>query len=324
MGIIKSIMNPAIYHGHGKTAPFFEGWYYKLIAADESEKYAIIPGVFLGKDGYAFIQVLNGSTSETNFIKYPLDAFSADEDNFKVHIADNIFQLDSIQLDIDRPNFRLNGELSFSNVTGWPISVASPGVMGWYAWVPRMECYHGVLGFDHEIKGCLQTGNKKIDFTGGRGYIEKDWGTAFPEGYVWMQTNHFQHTKISLTASIAIIPWLGSAFRGFIVGLWVDGKLYRFATYTGAKTDRLEITDSEVIWQMSDPDYRLEIIARRGTTGDLKGPTRQDMGMRVAESLKAAVYTKLESSTGQVIFEGTGQHAGLEVSGNIQRLLETK
>ena len=120
--------------------------------------------------------------------------------------------------------------------------------MGWYAWVPKMECYHGVLGFDHQITGSLEFNGTELDFTNGRGYIEKDWGVAFPEGYVWMQSNHFNRPRVCLTASIAMIPWLGSAFRGFIVGLWIDRQLYRFATYTGAKTDLIEITDREVIW----------------------------------------------------------------------------
>jgi hypothetical protein len=33
-----------MYHGHGKRPPFFEGWYYKLVSADETQRYAVIPG----------------------------------------------------------------------------------------------------------------------------------------------------------------------------------------------------------------------------------------------------------------------------------------
>jgi hypothetical protein len=324
MGFIRKTLNPAIYHGHQKTAPFFEGWYYKLVSADESIKFAIIPGVFLGPDGFAFIQVLNGTTGTVDFIKYPLKTFSAAEDNFYIQIDKSSFQLDRITLNIDQPELQLKGDLSFSEVTGWPVSLTSPGVMGWYAWVPRMECYHGVLGFDHEIQGNFTVNGAQLDFTGGRGYIEKDWGTAFPEGYVWMQTNHFQNPLTSLTASIAMIPWLGSAFRGFIVGLWLDGKLYRFATYTGAKTEMLDISDANVTWNISNREHRLEVTANRGITGDLKGPTRQDMGMRVAESLMAEIHVKLISSTGAVIFEGTGRHGGLEIAGNIEKLLSAR
>ena len=60
--------------GVGKKRPFFEGWYYKLIDATTQHKYAIIPGVFLSEDPHAFIQVLNGSTKEAFYHRYPLDA----------------------------------------------------------------------------------------------------------------------------------------------------------------------------------------------------------------------------------------------------------
>ena len=53
-------MTPAMFHGHGQAPPFFEGWYFKLISEDESRRFAIIPGVFLGKDSHSFVQVLNG------------------------------------------------------------------------------------------------------------------------------------------------------------------------------------------------------------------------------------------------------------------------
>ena len=54
--------------------------------------------------------------------------------------------------------------------------------MGWFAWVPRMECYHGVLGFDHAVQGHIAVDGNTLDFNDGRGYIEKDWGYAFSAG----------------------------------------------------------------------------------------------------------------------------------------------
>jgi len=324
MNFFKSIMNPAIYHGHNKKPPFFEGWYYKIVSADETHKYAIIPGVFLGEDGYAFIQFLDGSTGNVQFFTYPLDTFHAAEDEFHLRIGSSTFQLNRLELDIDQQGFRIEAQLAFPETTGWPVTLASPGVMGWYAWVPKMECYHGVLSFNHHTTGSLRVNGTEIDFTGGLGYMEKDWGAAFPQGYVWMQSNHFQQPNTCLTASIAMIPWLGNAFRGFIVGLWLDGELYRFATYTGAATDLLEVDDHRVTWQMSDSKYRLEITAARGKTGDLKGPTRQEMDMRVAESLDAEIQVRLLDKKGNLLFEDTGRHAGLEAAGDLDTLLRTK
>lgn len=311
-----------MYHGHGKQAPFFEGWYYKLVSADETHRYAIIPGVFLGPEGYAFVQVLNGGTGETTFHTYHLTDFWASKNDFQVRIGPNAFTLDHIQLAIEDNDAQVRGELRFSGVHGWPVSLASPGIMGWYAWVPFMECYHGVLGFDHDIQGLLEVNGSRLDFSYGRGYIEKDWGQAFPSAYIWTQSNHFSQFGASLCASVAMIPWIGHAFRGFIVGLWHQGELYRFATYTGARIDNLEISENSILWSLSDRRCRLEVTAHRAASGIIKGPTRHEMDMRVAESLKAGIHVRLSTKDGEVIIDDTGHHGGLEVQGNLDHLIE--
>jgi hypothetical protein len=317
-------MNPAMYHGHGKNPPFFEGWYFKIIDADENQRYAIIPGVFLGEDGHAFIQLLNGNTARSSYHTYPLSEFWASEDKFKVQVGENVFSQDSIELNIHNQLGQICGILSFEEVTPWPVSILSPGIMGWYAWVPKMECYHGVLSLDHVIQGELQINAEFVDFTGGRGYIEKDWGQSFPTGYVWFQSNHFETIGTSLTASIAIIPWMGSAFRGFIVGLWHQGRLYRFATYTGAKTEQLTITDDQVRWVLRDRQHRLEMMAYRAGGGLLHRPTRTEMQQRVEETMLANLEIQLSTLTGDRIFAGSGRNTALEVNGDLDQLLSMK
>jgi tocopherol cyclase len=106
----------------------------------------------------------------------------------------------------------------------------SPGAMGWYTFLPFMQTYRGILSLDHRMEGSLTIDLEKIDFSDGRGTMEKNWGKAFPRAYIWIQSNHFSTPGTSLTASVATIPWLGSWFRGFIVGLWHNDKLYRFTT----------------------------------------------------------------------------------------------
>ena len=223
---------------------------------------------------------------------------------------------------MDRPEGQISGKIQLGTLQPWPVTLLSPGIMGWYAWVPRMECYHGVLSFDHPLEGSLTLNGQTMDFSGGRGYIEKDWGQSFPAGWVWFQSNHFGSGQTCITASVAIIPWLGSAFRGFIVGLWVEGKLYRFATYSGARLESLKIFDEHVEWVLRDSRYRLNLTASRARGGLLRGPTRLDMGQRVLETLNATVSVRLETLQGKVIFEGVGRHAGLEVMGDLPRLLQ--
>jgi len=119
-----------------------------------------------------------------------------------------------------------------------------------------------------------------------------------------------------------MIPWLGHAFRGFIVGLWLDGQLHRFATYSGGRIEKLQILDDHVNWVLRNRKSRLFLKAYRAKGGLLRGPTRVDMGQRVPETLNATVEVRLESLSGVVLFEGFGEHTGLEVIGDLPRLMQ--
>ncbi len=315
------VLNPAPYHGSRKKPPFFEGWYYKLVTADGQTRIAVIPAVILGDQGHAFIQVVDSSTARMGYHAFPLDTFSASEKNFEMNIGDNHFTLDGFDLDLDGDQGRVSGSVRVHERNPWPVKFTSPGVMGWYAWVPGMECYHGVLSLDHAISGSLTIDGRLVDFDGGRGYMEKDWGASFPEGYLWMQTNHFSEPGTSLMASVAVIPWRSSSFPGFIMGLLHQGRLHRFATYTGARVEALELNAEQVLVSVRDRRLRLELRAERSEGIPLKGPTRQDMGMRVDESLSARVHVRLSTLDGSTLFEDTGRHAGLEIV-NPERLLE--
>jgi hypothetical protein len=323
---LKTTMNPAAYHGHGKKPPFFEGWYYKIVDAKECRRYAVIPGVFKSVDPgkhHAFVQVLDGTTGFSTYHHYPAEEFWAAEGMLDLRIGPNRFAEDSISLEIESPERTVHGELSFRSLTPWPVRLTAPGTMGWYAWVPFMECYHGVVSLDHRIEGQLKIDGERIDFTGGRGYTEKDWGQAFPSAWIWFQSNHFEQPGTSLTASMAHIPWVGSSFPGFIIGLWHDGQLYRFATYTGADTSRLEIDDEAVLWTVQDRQNRLEMRATRPEGGLLQAPTPEDMGRRIVETLSAEVGVRLSAAVDgswREVFAGSGKHGGLEAVGDLDRL----
>ena len=315
---LQTRLHPAWFQGYRTKPPYFEGWYFKLIDAAERHRYAIIAGVFRGKDdGHAFVQVLDGVTGQVTYHRYPVEAFRAESQAFDVCVGPNRFTEEQITLELESPEQTVMGRLRFADLTPWPVTLFSPGIMGWYAWVPWMECYHGVLSFNHEISGALTIDGRQVDFHAGRGYTEKDWGRSFPAAWVWLQSNHFEQAATSLTASIAIIPWLGGSFRGFIIGLWHEGRLYRFATYTGAQVAKLAVEATHVNWSVRDRRYRLEIDAYRESSvqaGVLRGPTGLDMDGRVPESLQATVAVRLARvADGHVLFAGTGRCAGLEI-----------
>ena len=140
---------------------------------------------------HAFVQTLDGVTGRTTYHRYPFDAFRADPHEFDIQIGPNRFRLIGSCWTSIAPEGRMRGELRFAGLTPWPVTRSSPGVMGRYTYAPFMECYHGVLSFDHGIAGSLAVDGRELDFSGGHGYIEKDWGQAFPKAWIWTQSNHF-------------------------------------------------------------------------------------------------------------------------------------
>ncbi|MCA0330532.1 MAG: tocopherol cyclase family protein [Actinobacteria bacterium] len=318
---LTGVLHPEGFHGRRRTSSYFEGWYVKLVSADRSARWAVIPGLFLYPDGRgeAFVQVLDGRTGETWYHEYDAAEFGAEDDCFSVRVGPNRFSDRGVVLDL--PSLR--GEVRFTTpFDPWPVTLTSPGVMGWYAWVPKMECKHGVVSLGHGLAGQLEHEGTASSFDGGWGYLEKDWGAAFPAGYVWVQTNHFSSPGTCLMASIAVIPWLRSEFTGHIVGLKHDGVLHRFTTYTGARTTGIEIDDDEVRWSLRSKDgATLDITADRPRGGLLKAPVRTEMHRRVEETLDATVRVRLADRDGRILLDDVGACAGLEVHGDLERMI---
>lgn len=324
---LRGVRHPEAFHGHGVTRGFFEGWYIKLVSADRSQRWAVIPGVFRGLDGgerdEAFVQVLDGLTGRSWYHRYDIPDFSASDRAFEVHVGPNRFWKGGATLDLPQ----LRGEVRYTDeLVPWPVTAREPGIMGWYGLVPFMECFHGIVSFGHGLAGTLSVEGVPVPFDGGRGYIEKDWGQAFPAGYVWLATNHIDATAgqgagASLIGSVAIIPWLRGQFRGSIIGLRHSGRLHRWTTYNRSTERSLQITDTHVHWSVEGPDGVLELDAERVRGGLLHAPLRTAMHQRVEETLDARVHLRHRAHDGTVLLEGTGACAGLEVYGDTERLL---
>ncbi len=314
----RALWNPDMFHGWGKTQNYFEGWYFKIVDPTEQYVFAVIPGLSRGLDGqhHSFIQVLDGKKSKASYHNFKVADFQPSDQYFAVDLASNHFSATDLQLQLPE----LKGHLKIKNPHPWPKMWGAPGIMGWYSFVPFMECYHGVVSVHHELQGSLEVHGQIVDFTGGKGYIEKDWGHSFPSSWIWTQTNHFDADRpVSLMASVANIPWIGSHFIGCIVGFLYGDQLYRFATYTGAKR-YAKMEDKTVLLGFKDRKHRLEIIAHQEGGGELVSPLSGNMTGKVNESMQSTVDVKLYA--GEVlIFAGTGRNAGLEVAGAVAELL---
>lgn len=280
--------------------------------------WSIIFGISHSRDPHSFIQVIEGKTGETDYIRFDVNDFSYDRKELLVTIGGNAIRKDLIGLNLQGEKFTIKGCLDYREVSPYPQKLIAPGIMGWYTFAPLMECYHGVVSMNHTLQGMLEINGKEIDFTGGKGYIEKDWGRSMPSDWVWMQCNHFEGVPdASMMISVARIPWLTGHFPGFLSFFRIGGEVYRFATYNRSKLCRLALQPDRVEMEMSNRKYLLEVAVERKISGQLKAPVKGQMERKIAESLDAGLTIRLLERGGKVIYEGKGEHAGLEIVGDV-------
>jgi hypothetical protein len=307
---LNALWHPDAYHGWGYTRRYFEGWYLKIVSRDQRQALAFIPGISMDAAGasHAFVQVMDGTACQSQYHQFEAAEFQPTPGLFQLRLGASSFSADAMRIALPG----IEGEIEFRDKTLWPKMLGAPGIMGWYSFVPFMECNHGIVSMHHGLQGGLDYKGQHLDFSGGKGYIEKDWGRSFPRGYVWMQSNHFDsHDRASLMASVAHIPWLGSHFIGFISGFWLDGRLFRFATYTGARK-HLRIEADKLYLSFRNRRTELRIEARQAPGVALASPMSGAMTGKINESLQASLKVELLKD-GRRIFEGTGHPAGLEL-----------
>lgn len=321
---LKKIGNTILFQGNKKKKSYFEGWYFKMVAEDGASILSVIPGISLsgnGEEQHAFVQVINGVTAQTNYYSFPIEEFSFSTKKFAIKIRNNYFSKDSIVLNLKDSDSYVSGEILHSN----PIDYVSgrlfnPGIMGWYRFIPFMECYHGVVSLTHNLKGKLILNDKVHDFDSGRGYIEKDWGSSMPSSWIWMQSNNFSNPNSSLMLSVADIPWIEKSFNGFLGFYYHDNKIHHFATYRSTKME-IDITDSNALKiKIKNRNNTFLLDVKSNTTGLLKAPVDGTMDRRIPESIDASIKITMLDKKGKIILMDSTNIAGLELVGDFKKL----
>lgn len=310
-----SITHPEAYQGQVYShRHYFEGWYLKHVTIDGDRTLSIIPGVSYTKtDTHAFIQVIENVTHQAYYFRFPINSFSYNGNQFDIRIGENHFSSYGISLAIHEGEFNLDGEIHYEQLTPIKKHPLSPTIMGPLAYLPGMECIHGIVSMSHQLRGSLTFNGQPLVFDGGKGYIEKDWGKSFPESYQWIHSNHFRSPSTSLVASLAVIPYLKMKFRGFFVNLQHEGNEYRFATYTGARL----LTHVDSLYQrtmtITQGNYQLILIAYldQHQSTRLAAPKNGEMTKGIKEGLSGHVQVILKDGK-TVILDDIGMHAGIE------------
>ena len=325
--MFRQIFNPDLYHGRHRRRNFFEGWYFKLVDARQQEVFAFIPGILKGRtttDSHSFIHLVDGGNAFMHYLRLPPQQFTAARKSFDVSVGENSFSLQGLELAVDEPEFSVRGRLAFSQVRKWPDSVFSPGSMGPYNFLPRMQCYSQVCAMDMEISGQLQVNGRSADLDGGRAYVEKNWGSAFPYSWIWVQGNSFP-SRASISCSLGHIPMpLGTSFRGFLIGLMVEDQFYAFTTANRSKI-HIQQSGSDIVMQVMSKKHLLTIATATEKENfiTLLGPRQGQMVPLLQENLQGRVSVKLQQrNDNRILFQQTSRCAGIEYGGDQMLILD--
>jgi tocopherol cyclase len=306
------------YQGSRRRRRYFEGWYFKQVSADPSEAWAFIPGISRGEapgEGCSFVQAIEGRRGRTWWFEYPLSEFEASSRSLDIRVGPSRFSDRGISLRLEGGGASFRGELGYGPLGRPPLRILSPGVMGPFSFLPFMQCRHALVSLAHRVEGSFEAEGRTVDMEGGRGYIEKDWGSSMPASWIWTQTNNFPGLGDSFMLSIANIPWMGGAFTGFLCVGYLGGRYLREATYTGARIEGFRLSDAELALSIARGRSRIELRAGRSRGGLLRAPVDGLLSRRIAESGDASVALRWTLG-GKLLFEGEAPGAGLELVGD--------
>lgn len=304
------------YQGIGHGQPYFEGWYFRTVAQN-GRAVSFIPGISKSRDDpHCFIQMID-TFGDSRYFRFPLSKFEYSTTEFYIKIGENIFSSDGFSLDIDNGS-RVSGKIAFKNAAPYPKSLLHPGIMGPFSYLPFLECRHQVIYAKCDLEGEISIDGDNILFHGGTGYVEKDWGSSFPNPYIWAQSCCFEKSETSFMISVARVPLMGMEIKGLISFLYLNGSFYRFATYTGAKVTDI-IYDNDVRIKIKMKIYELDICLIPDEGQVLKAPACGCMNREIRESGNGRVILELKKD-GNTVFCGEGSSAGIEIFGDVLTL----
>jgi len=309
----EKLNDPFLFQGRKTTKGYFEGWYYKQVNASRGQTISVIFGVSMHvAHAHSFVQLLLTNPLRTYYFEYPIGDFNYDDGNFT--IGPNHFSKQGITLDLHQDHFNCKGSLTYTQLVPLKTSFYMPSIMGPFAYIPGMECNHGVVSMRHQVDGTLELTNETWTFTKDTGYIEKDWGRSFPKRYIWIQGNHFAKAEANLMLSVADIPFLKANFEGVIAQLDIPGKSIRIATYLGGRKGKLERTKNGFTLELIQGGYHLLVKAKVDETGDLKAPVHGSMHATIKEGLGGTISVLL-TQAGKILWEDSSGHCGIEIEG---------
>ncbi|MGI5929694.1 hypothetical protein [Pseudoflavonifractor sp.] len=220
------------FYGAGKRGPYFEGWQLRH-QAPTGEVLSIFPVLRIDKAGNTSAVIRVESRDGIWNVSCPGGSLQASEGLFQIWVQGSLFNRKGVWLDLRTRDMTLCGELRYGPFT--PLKSELMGPLGALTLLPVRR---GVISMGHRLEGVLMLNGRRIDFTGGTGFIETVRGTALPAASLWSQSIWREERSNSLLVSVERLPTLAGPRVNCLCAVLYGGHEYRLASYRGAVVDR--------------------------------------------------------------------------------------
>lgn len=281
---------PTSLRAKAHRSNYFEGWFQKVYSRKYQASFIIIYGYATknSADTCGFIQVLTPNACP-KIMYFPKHDISFDTNRHIVRMGENHFTTDSIIISSD--DIEMNLHLQNNH----PIPTFKNS-MGYSYFIPTLPCYHSVMNTAHLVSGSIRHSSKEYELDADLGYMEKNWGTSFPEKYFWLHAIDPFNPQISLLFSIADIQWLGKSFIKHVGHLRIEGEHIDLRALKDISISDMVIIENKRFVKIRSKELELDIWITYGNKVRFKGPYQGNMSRDIFHHTDALIGMSIKQN----------------------------
>jgi hypothetical protein len=257
---------PNSIRGNFERNKYFEGWFQKVYSKEHNASFILIYGYATqnSDDHFGFLQVLIPN-QEPEIAYFPKNEVSCDIEQHIFRMGKNLMTTELIRIDING----LRIDLNFKNSQ---LSRTFKNSMGYAYFIPNLPCYHSVLTTAQNVSGEIQHNGVYYTLNNAMGYLEKNWGTTFPESYFWIHAVDPNNPARSLLFSKAKIVWLGKTYIKHVGYLCLDGQQIELRELKNFSVSNSNVSPENQIIQMRSASAQIDLSLDYGREVVFHGP----------------------------------------------------
>jgi tocopherol cyclase len=267
---------PSDLRGNFDRKKYFEGWFHKIYSQEHRASFVIIYGYTTGDTPakFGFIQV-HLPNQEPRILYFDRSEVSCDPNQHRVCMGVNELSLERMKIRTEE----LIIDLHFGKND--PIRTVKNS-MGYHYFIPNLPCYHAVCNLSHTVSGEIRTTNDQFSFKAETGYLEKNWGTSFPENYQWLHAIAPNDPATSLLFSQAEIGWFGNQFQRHVGYIRIKNEVVDFRRLkdVSIRSEQVESNKQRIHIRSRELDLEITIITDQQVflLGPEDGTLRRNIG----------------------------------------------